>query len=190
MKQMFQTISKLSFLLLIAFHFNAAHAQVKVDTSLTISLLQGNLQTFLINQLSGKLGTVTVSERFNLSNGTIEIGSRKVSSTRGTFDQITIKITEKSGTQVFSLVQDAAGKLSELQGGQLVSLRSASPANCISQLFGAATACTNCKNKILNCINTNNTFLKRVRCVFSSFDGSCISCGISLASVVSCLKNN
>lgn len=188
MKQMFQTISKLSFLLLIAFHFNAAHAQV--DTSLASSLLKGNLQTFLINQLSGKLGTITVSERFNLSNGTIELGSRKVSSIRGTFDQITIKITEKTGTQVFSLVQDASGKLSELQGGQLVSLRSASPANCITQLFGAASACTNCKNKILNCINTNNTFLKRVRCVFSNFDGSCISCGISLAAVVSCLKNN
>ena len=181
---------KLSLLLLIlSGTFSWASAQV--DTSLASGLLKGDLQNYLISKLGGRLGTITVSEKFNFSNATLQIASRQIPSKTGTFDQITIKITEAGKTQLISLVQGSDGKLSELQGGQLISVRSASSSlSCVTQLLGSASSCSACKTKIVNCINQNNTFLKRVRCIGSSFDGSCIACGVSLISVINCLRSN
>lgn len=182
---------KLSLMLLfLAGTFSWAAAQV--DTSLASGLLKGDLQNHLISKLGGRLGTITVSEKFNFSNAaTLQIASRQIPSKTGTFDQITIKITEAGKTHLISLVQGSDGKLSELQGGQLISIRSASSSlSCVTQLLGSASSCSACKTKIVNCINQNNTFLKRVRCIGSSFDGSCIACGVSLISVINCLRSN
>jgi hypothetical protein len=187
MKNSLKTILfPLSLMLLLI--FSAQTAQAQVDTSLASSLLKGSLQNFLISNLAGRLGTVTVSERFNFSNGALEIGSRKVITRQGTFDQITIKITEAGKTQFISVVQATDGRLSQLNGGQLVAISGGNPLTCVSQLFGAASACAACKTKITNCIAQNNTFLARARCIGRSFDGTCISCGVSLFAIYTCLK--
>lgn len=191
MKNSLQTIlMKLSFVLVLCGTFTFSKAQ-GVDTAQASLLLKGDLQNHLLSKLGGRLGTITVSERFNLRNATLQIASRQVPSKTGTFDQITIKITEAGKTQLISLVQSSDGRLSELQGGQLISVRSASSSlSCVTQLLGSASSCSACKTKIVNCINQNNTFLKRVRCLGSSFDGSCIACGVSLISVINCLRSN
>jgi hypothetical protein len=188
MKNSLKTILvQLNFVLLLIFGAQAAQAQ-GVDTSLASSLLKGSLQNFLISNLAGRLGTVTVSERFNFSNGSLEIGSRKLITKQGTFDQITIKITEAGKTQFINVAQAADGKLSQLSGGQLVAISGGNPLSCVSQLFGAASSCAACKTKITNCIAQNNTFLARARCVGRSFDGTCISCGVSLFAIYTCLR--
>jgi hypothetical protein len=190
MKTSFQTVFvKLSFVLVV-FCSTLNFVSAQVDTSLTRQILTGALENHLKSNLGGRLGTINVSERFTAGNSTVLIAARNVSTRLGTFDQITIKITEAGKTQLFSLVQAADGKLSELQGNQLVALRSNNPLGCVTQLFGAASSCNECKTKILNCISQNNTFLKRVRCVTSTFDGSCISCGIGIATIIGCLRSN
>lgn len=191
MKNSLQTfLMKLCFVLTLCGTFTFTNAQ-GVDTSLASGLLRGDLQNHLISKLGGRLGTITVSEKFNFSNASLQIASRQIPSKTGTFDQITIKITEAGKTHLISLVQGSDGKLSELQSGQLISVRSASSSlSCVTQLLGSASSCSACKTKIVNCINQNNTFLKRVRCIGSSFDGSCIACGVSLISVINCLRSN
>ncbi|WP_421798116.1 hypothetical protein [Haliscomenobacter sp.] len=177
---------KLCFTLALCASFSFSYAQV--DTSLASGLLKGDLQNHLISKLGGRLGEIKVSERFTAGNSTIQIASRQIPSRLGTLDQITIKITEAGKTQFFSLTQGSDGKLSELRSGQLVAISGGNPLNCVTQLFGAASSCSACKTKILNCISQNNTFLARVRCLGRNFDGTCISCGVSLVSIVSCLK--
>ena len=178
---------KLSLLLALCCTFTLSKAQ-GVDTAQASLLLKGDLQNHLISKLGGKLGEIKVSERFTAGNSTIQIASRQIPSRLGTVDQITIKITEAGKTQFFSLTQSSEGKLSELRSGQLVAISGGNPLNCVTQLFGAASSCSACKTKILNCITQNNTFLVRVRCLGRNFDGTCISCGVSLVSIVNCLK--
>lgn len=188
MKNSLQTfLMKLCFVLTLCGTFTFTNAQ-GVDTSLASGLLRGDLQNHLISKLGGRLGEIKVSERFTAGNSTIQIASRQIPSRLGTLDQITIKITEAGKTQFFSLTQSADGKLSELRSGQLVAISGGNPLTCVSQLFGAASSCGACKTKILNCISQNNTFLARVRCLGRNFDGTCISCGVSLVSIVNCLK--
>lgn len=180
-------IVKLSFVLTLLTHFTFSHAQ-GVDTSLASLLLKGDLQNHLLSKLGGRLGTITVSEKYAVSNATIQIASRQIPSKTGNFDQITIKITEAGKTQLFSFAQSGDGKLSELRGGQLVAISGSNPLTCITQLFGTASSCSACKTKIVNCISSNNGFLARARCIARSFDGTCISCGISIIAIYNCLK--
>lgn len=182
------TLMKVSFLLLFFCATTTLLRAQGVDTSLASLLLKGDLQNHLLSKLGGRLGTITVSEKFNLSNATVQIASRQVSSKSGNFEQITIKITEAGKTQLISLTQTTDGKLSELRSGQLVAISGSNPLSCVSQLFGAASACSACKNKIVNCISSNNTFLARARCIARSFDGTCISCGVSIISIYNCLR--
>lgn len=183
-------IPQLSFMLILfSGAFSFVHAQ-GVDTAQASLLLKGDLQNHLLSKLGGKLGQVKVSERFTAGNSTIQIAARQVSSRLGTVDQITIKITEAGKTQLFSLTQGSDGKLSELRSGQLVAISGSNPLTCITQLFGSASSCGTCKTKILNCVSQNSGFLARARCIARSFDGSCISCGISLFTVYNCLKGN
>ncbi|AEE50290.1 hypothetical protein [Haliscomenobacter hydrossis] len=191
MRNSFKTlIPKLSIvLLLLSGTFSFVHAQ-GVDTAQASILLKGDLQNLLVNKLSGKLGSITVSDKFTLTNASLQIASRRITAKIGTVDQITIKITEAGKTHLISVLQGADGKLSELRSGQLVAISGSNPLTCITQLFGSASSCGTCKTKIVNCITQNSGFLARARSIARSFDGSCISCGISLITVYNCLKGN
>ena len=151
------------------------------------------LRTHLLDKLQGKIDPAAgTSEKTTLSVGgnsvTCEVVSQFITLKNERVEQISINTIQDGTSNTINLVQYANGDLGRLEGGNLVAYSLASRGReCLDELFSSNPNCTICKNKVNNCINRNTRVSRIALCLASNFDGSCISCGLTLTQILTCI---
>lgn len=152
------------------------------------------LRAKFIGKNEADAGAILQSEKYSdpKTGTSVELIAQTLKGKVGTVEQIYIKITEAKKVSIINLAQNSDGSVSELRGTNLVTYSLSSSTNnavtCINQLIGAGSSCASCKAKLINCIQSNNTFRKRLGCFLDNIDGSCALCGLSLTLAILCLR--